>query len=294
MKNLAEAVMAAKRRFAEAGLADAAFEARYLVGGLLGLSNTEVFTGGERLLTLAETARIGDAIERRLRNEPVHRILGAREFFGLTLKLSKETLEPRPDTETLVEAVLPHARKIALEKGALRLLDMGTGTGAIALALAKALPELIAVGSDISRDALDTAAANAHLNDVADRFSTTESRWFDKIEGCFDIIVSNPPYIRSDVIPALEPDVRDFDPLAALDGGPDGLDAYRDIAEGARGYLEPGGLIGLEIGFDQKETVGTIFEKQGFALIEAVRDYGGNDRVLVFRDGSQDLFQAKA
>lgn len=294
MKNLAEAVMAAKRRFTEVGLADAAFEARYLVGGLLGLSNTEVFTGGERLLTLAETARIGDAIKRRLRNEPVHRILGAREFFGLTLKLSKETLEPRPDTETLVEAVLPHARKIALEKGALRLLDMGTGTGAIALALAKALPELIAVGSDISRDALDTAAANAHLNDVADRFSTTESRWFDKIEGCFDIIVSNPPYIRSDVIPALEPDVRDFDPLAALDGGPDGLDAYRDIAEGARSYLEPGGLIGLEIGFDQKETVGTIFEKQGFALIEAVRDYGGNDRVLVFRDGSQDLFQAKA
>lgn len=292
MKNLAEAVMTAKRRFAEAGLADAAFEARYLVGGLLGLSNTEVFTGGDRLLTLAETARIEDAIARRVRNEPVHRILGAREFFGLTLRLSKETLEPRPDTETLVEAILPHAQKIAVNRGAVRLLDMGTGTGAIALALVKAVPQLKAVGSDISRDALDTAAANAHLNGIADRFATSESRWFDKIEGCFDIIVSNPPYIRSDVIPDLQPDVRDFDPLAALDGGPDGLDAYRDIADGARRFLEPGGLIGLEIGYDQKETVAAIFEQQGFTLIEAVRDYGGNDRVLVLRDNTQDQIQA--
>ncbi|MDP9840462.1 release factor glutamine methyltransferase [Neorhizobium huautlense] len=298
MKNLAEAVMAAKRRFAEAGLADAAFEARYLVGGLLGLSNTEVFTGGDRLLTLAETAKIADAIERRLRHEPVHRIIGARDFHGLTLKLSKETLEPRPDTETLVEALLPHAQQIAAQKGAVRLLDMGTGTGAIALALVKALPQLTAIGSDISRDALDTAGANAHLNGVADRFSTRESRWFDKIEGCFDIIVSNPPYIRSDVIPELQPDVRDFDPLVALDGGPDGLDAYRDIADGARAFLEPGGWIGLEIGYDQKETVAAIFEQQGFALIDAVRDYGGNDRVLLLRDVaqgmSQDQSQAKA
>ncbi|MGI2034994.1 peptide chain release factor N(5)-glutamine methyltransferase [Rhizobium panacihumi] len=294
MKNLAEAVMTAKRRFAEAGLADAAFEARYLIGGLLGLSNTDVFTGGERLLTLAETATISDAIERRLRHEPVHRIIGARDFHGLTLKLSKETLEPRPDTETLVEALLPHAQAIAAAKGVVRLLDMGTGTGAIALALAKAVPQLSAVGSDISRDALDTAAANAHLNGIADRFSTRESRWFDKIEGCFDIIVSNPPYIRSDVIPELQPDVRNFDPLVALDGGPDGLDAYRDIADGARRFLEPGGVIGLEIGFDQKETVAAIFEQRGFTLIDAVRDYGGNDRVLVFRDIAQDQTQATA
>jgi len=294
MKNLGEAVMAAKRRFAEAGLGDAAFEARYLIGGLLDLSSTEVFTGGERLLTLAETARIGDAIERRVRNEPVHRILGSREFFGLTLKLSVETLEPRPDTETLVEAMLPYVQKIAAEKGDVRLLDMGTGTGAIALSLVKAVPQLKAVGSDISRDALDTAAANAHLNGIADRFSTKESRWFDKIEGRFDIIVSNPPYIRSDVIPDLAPDVRYYDPLAALDGGPDGLDAYRDIADGARGFLEPGGVIGLEIGYDQKETVAGIFKSKGFDLIDAVRDYGGNDRVLVLRDNSQDMSKDQA
>ena len=176
MKNLGEAVMAAKQRFAEAGLGDAAFEARYLIGGLLDLSSTEVFTGGERLLTLSETARIGDAIERRVRNEPVHRILGSREFFGLTLKLSAETLEPRPDTGTLVEAILPYVQKIAAEKGDVWLLDMGTGTGAIALSLVKAVPQLKAVGSDISRDALDTAVANAHLNGIADRFRPEERR----------------------------------------------------------------------------------------------------------------------
>ncbi|MGE7369744.1 peptide chain release factor N(5)-glutamine methyltransferase [Neorhizobium sp. NPDC001467] len=288
MKTLAGAVMAARRRFAEAGLADAAFEARYLIGGLLGLSSTQVFTGGDRLLTLSETARISDAIERRLHHEPVHRILGSRDFFGLTLKLSKETLEPRPDTETLVEAVLPHARRIAEEKGSLRLLDMGTGTGAIALALAKSVPQLTAVGSDISRGALDTALANAHLNGIENRFSTCESRWFDRIEGCFDIIVSNPPYIRSDVIPQLAEDVRFFDPMAALDGGPDGLDAYRDIADGVGPFLQPDGMIGLEIGFDQKETVAAIFRSRGFELVEAVRDYGGNDRVLLLRAGRED------
>lgn len=286
--------MAAKGRFAEAGLTDAAFEARYLIGGLLGLSNTQVFTGGDRLLTPAETVKIADAIDRRVRNEPVHRILGFREFHGLNLKLSKETLEPRPDTETLVEAMLPHAQAIAAQKGVVRLLDMGTGTGAIALALAKAVPKLTAVGSDISRDALDTATANAHLNGVQDRFQPKESRWFDMIEGRFDIIVSNPPYICTDVIPELAPDVRDFDPAAALDGGPDGLDAYRDIADGARGFLEPDGLIGLEIGYDQKETVTEIFKAQGFALIEALRDYGGNDRVLVLRHALHGDIQAKA
>lgn len=284
---LGAAVAGARSRFTAAGLADAAIEARLLIGGLLGLSSTEVFTGGEQVLTAEELAAIEEAVARRLKREPVHRILGSREFHGMDLRLSAETLEPRPDTEVLVETMLPHVRQIVAAKGAARLLDLGTGTGAIILALLKECPQAHGIGSDISDGALKTAAGNAARLGLADRFSALRSHWFDEMRatgnfGYFDIIVSNPPYIRSDVIPALEPEVREFDPLAALDGGPDGLDAYRAIATGAGDFLEKDGVIGVEIGFDQKESVSAIFSSAGFTLAQARRDYGDNDRVLVF------------
>ncbi|WP_117196315.1 peptide chain release factor N(5)-glutamine methyltransferase [Rhizobium terrae] len=282
MTTLGAAVADARTRFSAAGLPDAAIEARLLIGGLLGLSGIEVFTGGERLLTEEETVRIEKAVGRRLKREPVHRILGSREFHGMDLLISRETLEPRPDTEILVECMAPHVRQIVADKGSARLLDLGTGTGAIILALLKECPEAQGIGSDISEDALQTAGRNAARLGLADRFRAVSSRWFDAISGRFDIIMSNPPYIRTDVIPALEPEVRDFDPLVALDGGPDGLDAYRAIAAGAGDFLEKDGVIGVEIGFDQKETVVAIFRAAGFKLAQARRDYGDNDRVLVF------------
>lgn len=282
MTRLDAAVAEARARFSAAGLADAAIEARMLIGGLLGLSNTEVFTGGDRLLTEVEQEKIAQAVERRLKREPVHRILGIREFHGMELLISKETLEPRPDTEILVDSMLPHVRRIVAGKGSALLLDIGTGTGAIALSFLKECPQLSGVGSDISQDALETAARNAERLGMAARFQTVRSAWFENISGRFDIIASNPPYIRSDVISALEPEVRDFDPLAALDGGPDGLDAYRAIAAEAGNFLQEDGVLGVEIGFDQKRAVTDIFASHGFVLREAVRDYGGNDRVLVF------------
>jgi len=282
MTTLSAAVTEARNRFSEAGLSDAAIEARLLIGGLLKLTSTEVFTGGERVLTEDELARISNAVERRLKREPVHRILGSREFHGVDLLISKETLEPRPDTEILVDSVLPYMRQIVAAKGAARLLDLGTGTGAIILALLKESPEAQGIGSDISEDALKTAAENAARLGLSERFEAIRSDWFENISGRFDIIVSNPPYIRSDVIPALEPEVRDFDPSAALDGGPDGLAAYRAIAADAGNFLEKDGVIGVEIGFDQKETVAAIFRSAGFELAQAKRDYGDNDRVLVF------------
>jgi release factor glutamine methyltransferase len=282
MTTLAAAVAEAKSRFSGAGLADAAIESRLLVGGLLGLTSTEVFTGGERILTDAELARIEKAVERRLKREPVHRILGSREFHGMDLKISKETLEPRPDTEILVDCLLPHVRQIVAAKGAARILDLGTGTGAIALALLKEVREARGTGSDVSEDALKTAMENAARLGLAERFATVRSHWFDQITARFDIIVSNPPYIRSDVIPGLEPEVRDFDPPAALDGGPDGLEAYRAIAAGAGDFLEKDGMIGVEIGFDQRQAVTGIFRSADFTLAQAMRDYGDNDRVLVF------------
>lgn len=282
MTTLGAAVADARGRFQAAGLADAAMEARFLIGGLLGLTSTEVFTGGDRAVAEADLARIKNAIERRLKHEPVHRILGSREFHGMTLHLSKETLEPRPDTEVLVDTMLPHVRQIVASKGAVRILDLGTGTGAIVLALLKECPEAAGHGTDISEDALQTAETNAADLGLAGRFAAIRSDWFQAIDGRFDIIVSNPPYIRGDVIPTLAPEVRDFDPAAALDGGPDGLDAYRKIAAGAGEALEPDGIIGLEIGFDQRDSVTALFASAGFVLRQAVRDYGDNDRVLVF------------
>lgn len=271
-----------RRALGEAGISDPASDARVLITGLLDLSPTALITQGDRAVSDVEFARILDALERRRVHEPVHRILGKREFYGLTLSLSPETLEPRPDTEILVDCLLPHAQCIAAAKGHVRILDLGTGTGAIGLALLCECPQATGVGIDAAAGALRTAQANAEANGLGARFQAMESDWFSAVHGRFDIIVSNPPYIRSDVVAGLDREVRDFDPALALDGGPDGLEAYRHIAAGAAGYLETDGVIGVEIGYDQRQSVSDLFEAEGFRLVEAARDYGGNDRVLVF------------
>jgi release factor glutamine methyltransferase len=283
MTTLGAVLAEARARFAAAGLPDAAIEARLLVGGILQLSSTEVFVGADRVLSVLETTKIEDAVARRLKREPVHRILGRREFHGLDFLLSRETLEPRPDTEVLVDSILDYAGQLQLKSDSIRILDLGTGSGAIILALLNAMPEASGTGSDISEDALNTAQANAERFGLDRRFEAVQSHWFDNIVGRFDIIVSNPPYIRSDVIPELEPEVRNFDPLAALDGGQDGLSAYRAIAGDAGAYLEHRGFVAVEIGFDQKEAVTAVFETAGYVLAQARRDYGGNDRILIFK-----------
>ncbi|MCX8999984.1 peptide chain release factor N(5)-glutamine methyltransferase [Rhizobiaceae bacterium BDR2-2] len=271
-----------RRELADAGLADAATDARVLILGLFDLSAAELLTRGDRAVSEAEFATAAAALERRRKREPVHRILGARDFYGLTLRLSPETLEPRPDTEILVERILPHAQRIADEKGCVRILDLGTGTGAIVLALLNECPAAVGVGADLAPGALRTARENAEAAGLAARFDAVESDWFSAIEGRFDIIVSNPPYIRTDVVAALEAEVRDYDPGLALDGGRDGLVAYRRIAADALAHLETGGVIGVEIGYDQRQDVEALFELKGFQTLETARDYGGNDRVVVF------------
>ncbi|PZU82537.1 MAG: peptide chain release factor N(5)-glutamine methyltransferase [Shinella sp.] len=273
----------AKQRFSTAGLVDPATDARVLVSGLLRLSATAVVLGANQPVDAGQVILVRSAIDRRAAREPVHRILGERDFYGLTLKLSPDTLEPRPDTEILVDAILPHLERIAAKKGETRILDIGTGSGAIALALLKECGTARAIGTDISAGALTIAANNAYLNGVGERFEALESVWFEKIEERhFDIIVSNPPYIPTKVVEALEPEVRDFDPVRALDGGQDGLIAYRAIADNAASHLAEGGVVGLEIGYDQKQPVIQIFEAKGFSLLDARQDYGGNDRVLLF------------
>ncbi|OJF90668.1 peptide chain release factor N(5)-glutamine methyltransferase [Pararhizobium antarcticum] len=276
----------ARRTFQAAGIDAAAQDARLLICGLLDLTLSGFMMRGGEALSSDDALTIRAAVKRRAAREPVHRILGARDFFGLTLGLSSGTLEPRPDTEILVERLIPFAERIAADSGACRILDLGTGTGAICLALLQTVPQATAIGCDISGDALSTAVANAARNGLSERFRPLESSWFTAVSGKFDIIVSNPPYIRSSVMATLEPEVLHHDPAAALDGGTDGLDAYRAIAAGAGAFLDGRGVVGLEIGFDQHQSVTTLFESRGFTLIDQAKDLGGNDRALVFRPGA--------
>lgn len=281
--SVASALAAGRKRLQAAGIADPLLDARLLIAEVVGFSLTDFVMKPDRAVTPEESARIAAMIERRANGEPVHRILGHREFHGLDLLLSKETLEPRPDTEVLVDTLLPALKKTVSAKGSARILDMGTGTGAICLALLKECPEATGIGSDISADALETAARNAARNDLGARFEAIRSDWFEKISGRFDIIVSNPPYIRTDIVATLDQEVRIHDPMAALDGGQDGLAPYRLIAADAGRFLVENGIVGVEIGFDQRLDVSAIFASHGFSLLDAVKDYGGNDRVLTFR-----------
>ena len=269
-----------RNTFEQADVETAAQEARILVAGVLGISATELIAGGERNLSIEQTEKVQTAVDRRLAGEPVHRILGVRSFYGLDFKLSPATLEPRPDTEILVDTVL---EMLKAKTGSFRILDLGTGTGAICLALLHELPTSAGVGVDISRDALGTALENAAALGLGTRFEVVLSDWFSNIEGRFDVIVSNPPYIESNEIGKLPVEVREFDPVTALDGGSDGLEPYRIIAAEAERYLTEDGFVAVETGWKQRESVTIIFEAADFKLVNAVKDFGGNDRVLVFR-----------
>lgn len=272
-----------RRALTAAGIEDALRDARLIVGHVLGLTPLDMVTGASRTVGDEDFAVASALLERRLQGQSVHRVIGHREFYTLDLEISAETLEPRPDTEILVEALLPHMKQVAAGRE-LRILDLGTGTGAICLSLLSEQPQALGVGVDISEDALATSLRNAARNGLAGRYQALKSNWFEKVEGLFNVIVSNPPYIRSEVIPTLDVIVRGFDPMAALDGGPDGLEPYRVIAAQAHAYLAKDGVVGVEIGFDQKADVAAIFERAGFFMVESLKDYGENDRVLLFKN----------
>ena len=271
-----------RRVLEAAGVAEAALDARLIVEHATGATRTDLLLSPGRAVR-PEGARAAAAmLERRLAGEPVFRILGHREFHGLRLALSPETLEPRPDTEALVDLALPHVRAVAARHGACRILDLGTGTGAVALALLKEEPLATALATDISQDALATAAANADMTGMATRFRTVRSDWFEAVEGRFHLVVSNPPYIASNEVELLAREVREHDPRAALDGGPDGLDAYRAIAAGVERHLEADGMVAVEIGIGQAHAVEAIFARHGFRLAERAEDLGGVLRVVAF------------
>jgi release factor glutamine methyltransferase len=238
------------KRLLAAGIETAELDARMLVGAALDLDLTGLITQAARRVAAAEAEQIEDFADRRSQGEPVARILGRKEFWGLSLKLSAATLVPRPDTETVVELALDTLRTLPADR-ALRIADIGTGSGAILLALLREWPDAIGAGTDISLLALQTARRNAADLGLASRALFVACDYAAALSGPFDLIVSNPPYVRSSDIAALATEVRDHDPLAALDGGADGLDAYRALIPQAARLLGDGGALIVEAGRGQ-------------------------------------------
>lgn len=252
-------------RFTSGSIVSGELDARMLVSAVLGLDLTGLISAANRPLTADESFRLEDFARRRLGGEPVARILGTKEFWGLPLKLSAATLVPRPDTETLVELALEMLRASPVPDRPLRIADLGTGSGAILLALLSELSGAVGVGTDISEQALQTAHDNAVDLGLADRATFIVCDYASGLSGAFDLIVSNPPYIRSADIAGLATEVRNFDPRRALDGGRDGLDGYRALIPPAMLLLAPQGVLVVEVGQGQHDDVQGLMMAAGLA-----------------------------
>jgi len=288
-ENLAGQTVASARRLLTArlrahGIESAELDVRILTGAVLNLDLTGLIGASERILTGDESHALGAFAQRRLDGEPVARIIGAKEFWGLPLTLSADTLVPRPDTETIVEAALEMIGAESRRNQPLRIADLGTGSGAILLALLSELPNAYGVATDISLAALKTAKNNAAKLGLADRAGFVACDYASALSDSFDLIVSNPPYIPTADITALDIEVRAHDPLRALDGGPDGLDAYRLIAPAAARLLTPGGLLVVEVGHDQSDDVASLMVTAGLTLQgPAKADLAGIQRAVLGR-----------
>lgn len=256
-----------------AGIGEAALDARLLLEGICGTDRTALHVHGERELTPEQEKRYLEGIERRAKRIPLQHILGETGFMGLTFMVNENVLCPRPDTEILVEEVLKY-----LHDG-MRILDIGTGSGCILLSLLHYSNDCRGTGLDISGEALQVARENAQRLGI-EGADFLVSDLLEKAEGKFEIIVSNPPYIRSGDIEGLMPEVRDHDPRLSLDGGEDGLVFYQRITKQAGDHLPGGGMLFYEIGCDQGEAVSGILRENGFREIEIVKDFSGLDRVV--------------
>jgi len=284
VKTVADAVRRLAGTFRDAGIDTPELDARILSAAALGISRAALMARPERELSPLELASIGGYETRRRRREPVSRIIGRREFRTLSLEIGATTLDPRPDTEIIVDAVVALAKKTATPN--LRVLDLGTGSGAILIAVLTELPGATGVGTDIDAATLRIARRNAERAGVAQRAEFQRADWLTGVTGKFDIVVSNPPYIPSGEISALEPEVSRFDPRLALDGGQDGLAAYRTILTDAGGSLNPGGWIVFEVGNGQVAEVMALCRHYDFGNDENPRiwaDLGDRARCVAAR-----------
>lgn len=270
--NYREAVAFGRGILTEAGVMDPELDAWYLLQMVCKIERSYYYAHGEEAVAEDRMREYEIALCKRAERIPLQYILGEQEFMGLKFKVNSGVLIPRQDTETLVEEA------IRLVRPGMRVLDLCTGSGCVLVSILKNVPELSGVGSDISKQALLVAKENARYHEV-------EAEWIrsdlmDQITGEFDLIVSNPPYIPTGVIGTLMPEVRDFEPVEALDGREDGLYFYRRITAQAAEYLKPEGWLCMEIGYDQGDAVSQLMREAGFSQVEVVKDLTGNDRVV--------------
>jgi len=262
-----------------AGVASPVLDARLLLEKAAGIGRTTIITDPHQTLTQDAWAAFEALIERRRAREPVSHILGRKAFWTLEFEVSSAVLAPRPETEFVVEAVLAETHKDAT----LSILDFGSGSGAILLSLLAMRPLATGLGIDVSDAAVAVAKANAEALGLSSRARFEVGSWDEKLSGRYDVIVSNPPYIASGDIARLDPEVRDYEPRLALDGGADGLDAYRALAPAIKDLLASGGVAALEFGMGQADAVAGLLETVSLEPVRLIQDLGGRPRVWVAR-----------
>jgi len=275
---------AAQVRLKSAGVDTPRLDAILLLAEASGVSEDHIRGRPEAPLSAESAAAFEALLQRRLQREPVSKILGRREFWSLEFRTSPDVLDPRADSETLVAGVLA---AIPNRNAALRIVDFGTGSGCLLLSLLHELPSATGVGIDVSPSALAVAKENAGRFAMSSRCIFRLGSWGKGIEGTFDILISNPPYIESGVVPGLEPEVADFDPLLALDGGADGLDAYRALIPDMARLAAKDAFAALEVGVGQDVAVGRLLGEAGFGEIAVLPDLGGINRVVTGRKSVQ-------
>jgi len=274
---LVKAWTSARDRLTVAGVDSPVIDARLLVEAAGGVTRLDIVTDPQRLVGDEALAILDAYVERRARREPVSRILGRKGFWKIMVGVGPHVLSPRPESEVIVEQVL----KGFPEAMAFNVLDLGVGSGAIVLAILAERPAARGLGVDISEEALATARENAANLDLNNRLALLRGDWTAGLaESSFDVVVSNPPYIETGVIGTLDPEVREHDPHLALDGGADGLDAYRELAAEILRVLKPGAPFFVEIGADQKAAVETLFREAGAQGVVTIQDLSARDRVV--------------
>lgn len=271
-----------RRILEQAGLPDAALDARFLLEEVCGTNLQTLLVFPEKKVTEEEVNQYRAFVQRRKDREPTAMILGEWDFMGLTFRLNKSTLIPEQDTEVLVETALEELKRRGSGEAPLRILDLCTGSGCILLSLLHELRNACGLGTDLSEEALEAARENAVRLGLQERAAFRQGDLWEPVgDERFDLIVSNPPYVPTDVIPTLEPEVRCGEPYAALDGGEDGLVFYRRILKEAAGHLKPSGIIIVESGFDEAAQIAALMQDQKLRGIRTVKDYGGLDRVVL-------------
>jgi len=268
---------AAQARLKAGRIDSPSIDARLLLEAATGATRTDILTDPYRAVSIDQEAVLDGYVERRLRREPTSRILGRKGFWKILLNVTPDVLSPRPDTEAILDVVLP-----AFPEGrAFRMIDLGTGSGAILLAVLAERPAATGLGTDVSAEALAVARENAANLGLDGRAAFLRTDWAAGLDdAAFDLVASNPPYIASAEIETLDPEVRDHDPRLALDGGEDGLDAYRVLAPEVRRILKPGGVFAVEIGWTQGDVVKALFEAQGFENVKITLDLANRARVV--------------